>query len=333
MPIANALAFPDSLPAGYEHLPEEPAFDPARHLALEHPEERVSLVDLGYSEAEVAACPSDLAITSPFRVLSAEGAACLLEVSRQLAPFAVSLERIERMVRGGTYRSRFLRDLCQSPDVTAFLSEVFGAPLLPHTIPHQLGHLNFNPTQVGRNVDKWHTDTLRIDYVMFVTDPNAVQGGEFQYFHGTRHEMKALAEAGQPIPADRIVSPALPGAGHAVLQQGNMVVHRAKGLREAAERITMVNGYVPAEIGFPDFTRYDQLYLADPHHVVTEEYARHVAWMGREMLAHRIDNPAFTDSRETEAARFDQLAALFSGAAEQIRNAGTATEEHFGDGE
>ncbi|GJL88254.1 MAG: hypothetical protein DHS20C03_19630 [Minwuia thermotolerans] len=333
MPVANALSFPDCLPAGYDHLPSEPTFDPARHLALEHPTKRVSLADLGYAEAEIAACPSDLGITAPFRVLSDEGAACLLEVARQLAPFAISLERIERMVRGGTYRSRFLRDLCQSPEVNAFMSEVFGAPLLPHTIPHQLGHLNFNPTQVGRNVDKWHTDTLRIDYVMFVTDPRAVQGGEFQYFQGTKHEMKALAEAGQPIPPDRMVSPALPGPGYAVLQQGNMVVHRAKGLREAAERITMVNGYVPAEIGFPDFTRYDQLYLADPHHVVTEEYARHVSWMGREMLTHRIDNPAFTDDRLREAERFEQLAHLFAEAAGQIRNAGAAREEHFGDGE
>lgn len=333
MPVANALSFPECLPAGYDHLPTEPTFDPARHLAMEHPESRVGLAELGYSDAEIEACPSDLGITSPFRVLSDEGAACLLEVARQLAPFAVSLERIERMVRGGTYRSRFLRDLCQSPEVNAFMSEVFGAPLLPHTIPHQLGHLNFNPTQVGRNVDKWHTDTLRIDYVMFVTDPRAVQGGEFQYFQGTKHEMKALAEAGQPIPADRMVSPALPGPGYAVLQQGNMVVHRAKGLREAAERITMVNGYVPAEIGFPDFTRYDQLYLADPHHVVTEEYARHVSWMGREILTHRIDNPAFTDDRLREAERFEQLAHLFAEAASQIRNAGTAREEHFGDGE
>ena len=27
---------------------------------------------------------------------------------------------------------------------------------------------------------------------MFVTDPNQVEGGEFQYFLGTRHEAEAL---------------------------------------------------------------------------------------------------------------------------------------------
>ncbi len=332
MPIAEALAFPAILPDGFAPLAHEPLFDPARHLALELPATRTSLSDLGYSADEIAACPSDLGITSPFRVLSEEGTACMLEVARQLSAHVTSNFRIERMVRGGVYRSRFLRDLSLSQDVSDWVSRIFGAPVLPHTIPHQLGHLNYNPEKVGTNVDKWHTDTLRIDYVMFVTDPRTAKGGEFQYFRGTKHEMKALADAGQPIPADRIVSPVLPGPGYAVLQQGNMVVHRARGLTEPAERITMVNGYVPGEIGFPDFTRYDQLYLVDPHHVVTEEYTRHVAWMAREILRQRLDNPAYSEDRSTDAAKMEQLSTLFAEAANQIRHADSAHEEHFGDG-
>ena len=78
------------------------------------------------------------------------------------------------MVRGGAYQSRFLRDLCLSPDVAEWISEICGAAMVPHSIPHQLGHLNYNPLKLGENVDKWHVDTLRVDYVMFVTDPNAV---------------------------------------------------------------------------------------------------------------------------------------------------------------
>ncbi|MDF1720695.1 MAG: hypothetical protein P1U65_08470 [Minwuia sp.] len=333
MPVAQPLSFPVTNPAGFALLDSEPAFDPTRHLALEMPETRISLHDLGYGDEEIALCPSDLGITSPFRVLSDEGAACMLEVARLLSAHATSNFRIERLVRGGTYRSRFLRDLSLSPDVCDWISRILGAPVLPHTIPHQLGHLNYNPEKIGTNVDKWHTDTLRIDYVMFVTDPTKVKGGEFQYFQGTKHEMKALADAGRPIPAGRIVSPSLPGAGYAVLQQGNMVVHRAKALTEPAERITMVNGYVPGEIGYPDFTRYDQLYLVDPRHVVTEKYTRHVAWMGREMLRDRIDHPAYSEDRSLDAAHFDRLSALFAEAASQIRNADNAHAEHFGDGE
>ena len=49
-----------------------------------------------------------------------------------------------------------------------------------------MGHLNYAPTTIGDNVDKWHVDTLRYDYVMFVTDPKKNQGGAFQYYRGTK---------------------------------------------------------------------------------------------------------------------------------------------------
>ena len=73
--------------------------------------------------------------------------------------------------------------------------------------------------------------------------------------------MAEFVKTGQNVPAERVVSPAMPGPGYAVMQQGNMVVHQAKGLREEGERITMVNGYVAADARIPDFTRYDQLRL------------------------------------------------------------------------
>jgi hypothetical protein len=236
------------------------------------------------------------------------------------------------MVRGGAYQSRFLHDLCLSPEVTHWISEICGAPVMPHSIPHQLGHLNYNPLKLGENVDKWHVDTLRIDYVMFVTDPNAVEGGEFQYFMGTRHEAKALHRAGQTLPADRTITPCLPGAGYAVLQQGNMVVHRATGLRRAAERITMVNGYVPGDPDFPDYTRFDQLFLADPPHIAASEYARHVAWVGRERLQAFIDRAVYSADRAALAAELDAVASYLSKVSAEIRDARDVPMEHFGDG-
>ncbi len=38
---AAAVPFPDSLPPGYEWFPDEPAFDPDRHLQLEDPDDIV----------------------------------------------------------------------------------------------------------------------------------------------------------------------------------------------------------------------------------------------------------------------------------------------------
>ena len=63
-PTIRPLPFPSSHPKGFPPLEDEPVFDPARHLALEAPDQVFSLTDFGYSDAETAACPSALAATS-----------------------------------------------------------------------------------------------------------------------------------------------------------------------------------------------------------------------------------------------------------------------------
>src|SRR5690606_5895814 len=145
-------------------------------------------------------------------------------------------------------------------------------------------------------------------YVLFVTDPASIEGGEFQYFMGTKEEVAALREAGQPLPPDRVMTPKLPGPGYAVLQQGNMVVHRAKGLLAPGERITMVNAYVPRNAEFPDYNRFDQIYHADPKHVAASEYARHIAWTARERLQAFIDQGIYTEDRALLAERLEKVA-------------------------
>ena len=314
------------LPAGFSWLDKEPAFNPDIHLALEAPEVIETLADFGYDEEAIAQCPSDFAVSSIFRVMSDEGAACLLEVCRQLSDFTSSNARIDRNTRGGVYRSRFLRDLCLSPDVTAFMSQIAKVDLLPHSIGHQLGHLNYNPFEVGKNVDKWHVDTLRYDYVMFVTDPTQVDGGEFQYFKGTKDEMAEFVKTGQNVPAERVISPAMPGPGYAVMQQGNMVVHQAKGLREDGERITMVNGYVAADARIPDFTRYDQLRLVDPAHIATSEYAQHMGVLAQRM----ISQAGFVDDDAVHVKNLRDAASRLIAAADEIEQTTETEMDHYG---
>ena len=321
----------DHRPHGVEPLATEPTFQPGRHLALEKPKEIISLTEFGYSAEEIAACPSDFAATDIFRILSDEGAACLYEVCKQLEAFTTSNPRIQRNMRGGVYRSKFLRDLCLSPDITAFISEICGVELLPHTIPHQMGHLNYAPDKIGDNVDKWHVDTLRYDYVIFVTDPKKNQGGAFQYYRGTKQEVAALHIAGKPLDPAKVVSPTMPGPGYAIMQQGNMVVHQAKGLTAPGERITMVNGYIPKDPHFPDFTRYDQLRFADPEEVVTAEYSRHIAIQGQRMLDDVFGKDGSSSNRYGYAARLEAVAKMLTGAAQQIRESDSETLEHFGD--
>ena len=111
-----------------------------------------------------------------------------------------------------------------------------------------------------------------------------------------------------------------------------MVVHRAKALAAQGERITLVNGYVPADLGYPDFTRFDQLFLADLPHVAASEYARHIAWMGRALLESQLLDSLFSSDRAHFADTLEKVAELLSNAAQEIRAASRTTMEHFGDG-
>ena len=80
----SALPFPKSTPDGYRLLADEPVFDPARHLALEAPEQIWTLADFGYDDAVIASTPSTIAAAGPFRVMSDEGVEALRQVCRAL---------------------------------------------------------------------------------------------------------------------------------------------------------------------------------------------------------------------------------------------------------
>ena len=175
----NLQRFPEVMP-DFEPIKDDPVFDPVIHLALEAPKEILTLSDLGYGSETAGTTPTEIAATSCFRMLSDEGVAAMYHVCKQLAAFTTSNARISRNTRGGTYRSKFLRDFSLSIDVAEHLSAIMQTPLLPHAMPHQLSHLNYQPHTVGKNVDKWHYDTLQVDYIMFETDVNEVEGGEFQ---------------------------------------------------------------------------------------------------------------------------------------------------------
>ncbi len=326
-----AIDFPATPPAGVVPIADDPVFDPARHLDLQRPQQLIGLAELGYDEAEIAACGSDFAVSSAFRLLSDEGVAALQQVCRQLEEHVVACERIERMMRGGVYRSRFLRDLCLSPEVADFIGELCGARVAPHAMPHQLGHLNFQPRALGRNVDKWHHDTLAIDYVLMVTDPAAIDGGEFQYFRGTRGEAQAYRQRGEPLPDGRIVSPHFPGAGYAVLQQGGMVVHRAAPLRALGERITMVNGYDFVAASAADPTDFQQLRLVDPEPAISIEWLRHRAHRTRRQLDAAIAGARLDAEPNQLAAELQHSIDELRAALEQVRCERPLEMAHYGD--
>lgn len=327
--MVSAVPFPQAQPAAFAWLDDEVPFDAERHLAIEAPTEILGLADLGYSEHEIAPTASAAAVSAPFRILSAEGAAIMLETARRLRPFAQRAgNRIEQVVRGGCYRSRWLRDLCLSPEVSEAMAAIYGTRVAPHTMPVHLGHLNYEPSTVAEPVDKWHHDTIALDYVLMVTDPNELPGGRFEYFTGTKAEAAALAAAGNTPPPERIVAPEFPGPGWAVALHGNMVVHRAGPLTGKAERITMVNAYVALDTSGDDQSRSRDLIGVDEPGALYTEWARHAAWRGRTRLQALIDSLPFDTDPETVIAELDHAIADVRTAIDDMR-AGPKEADHY----
>ncbi len=323
--------FPDHGPFDAS-IADDPVFDPAKHLALEMPEQTLTLFDLGYDKSILATTPTPIAATSVFRVLSDEGVEAMYHVCKQLEAFTTSNPRIARNTRGGIYRSKFLRDFSASVDVAAHMSSIMQTPLRPLSMLHNMAHLNYQPLTVGDNVDKWHYDTLQVDTVMFVTDPNQVEGGEFQYFKGTRDDMAALKAQGGSVPEDLVIAPTMPGAGHAILMQGNYVVHQAKGVRCDGERITLVNGFSYADLEVADFTAVGQLMHADPQGVVAAEYARHMALRTAGHLQPLVNQPDFNADIDTQLNVLSRAKQELEIAMAALEGAKTQEEmKHFGD--
>ena len=297
--LNTPINFPNTLPDGYHYIDNEPTYDSNIHLALEFPKDSHNLHDLGYSQEEIDKCPTDYGVSGVTRLLSDEGVRVLMQTAQSLRKYSSSGgERIQHLLRGCVYRSKFLRDLCLCPKVSEFLSQIYGIPVAPHSIPLHLGHFNFAPDDLTRAVDKWHIDTIGFDYVMMVSDPNQQVGGRFQYFLGTKKEIQEIKDNNQSIPEDRIISPEFPGPGYIIVLQGNMVVHRGAKLEQPFDRVTMVNGYVPLDLDSVDPSRFFDLKTVDPHQLLFPEWARHKAWLSKGKLNRIIEELPFTDDRE-----------------------------------
>ena len=327
--MSVAVPFPEIRPDGYDWLDDEPAFDPTLHLDLRPPTGVTMLTDLGYRLDEIATTATPVAFSTPFRVLTDEGAAVLVDTARRLRVFQTNArDRVENTVRGGCYRSRWLRDLCLSPEVTDMMAEVYGTAVAPHTMPVRLGHLNYEPSSVGAAVDKWHHDTLALDYVMMVSAPTPLPGGRFEIFLGTKDDAATLAAAGKRPPPDQVLVPDIPGPGWAIALHGNMVVHRGGPLDSPAERITMVNGYVCLDRSGDDQSRSLDLVGVDDPAVLATEWARHAAWRGVGRLQKLVDDLPFGIDKEWAADRLEEAIIDVQEAIRDLRTDPPPTEHY-----
>lgn len=285
---ASPLPFPSGRPESYRPLTDEPVFNAAVHLALEKPERTANLQSLGYQSHELDHCESDFAYSSAFRILSREGVAAMHHVCEQIydnrnASAGTGANRLGSYARGAGYRSTFIRDFCDSPELAKHLSEIAGVTLGRHSVPAVACGINYAPDDITKAIDTWHVDSVAFDVVMMLSDPTTLKGGEFQVFDGTKHEGQALlgieGEEGRDaqLPDERVITIPFPEAGFGFLQQGTMIFHRACRLLEKASRITMIPSFEVLPAYADDST--NSINMADwEDPSICSELARHEVW-------------------------------------------------------
>jgi hypothetical protein len=251
---SNPLAFPSECPTEYLPLTHEPVFDAEKHLCLEQPTAIFSLHDLGYSKEDIVGCESAFGYCNAFRILSEEGVRVMRLVCERIydnrnESAGTGANRLGSYARGAGYRSKFIRDFCDSHELSTHLSAITNVTLGRHSVPAVACGINYAPDDITKAVDTWHVDSVSFDIVMMISEPALLKGGEFQIFKGTKEEGKALlgisGEEGVDIalPEDKVSIITFPAAGYGFLQQGNMIFHRACRLLEKADRITIVPSF------------------------------------------------------------------------------------------
>ena len=323
------LPMPNQRPAAYIKLKNEPVFDANKHLQLEGPVTITTLKELGYDDETISKMPSELGVTTAFRVLSDEGLATFYGLAKQMENNknqvgGTGKSRGSSYIRGAGYRSTFIRDLCASEVLCDFLSDLAQVRLGTHALPSVACALNYAPDDISKAVDSWHVDSTSFDLVMMLVDPATLKGGEFQYFKGTKEAGSEIlgiqAEHGsdKELPAARVVSMKFPAAGYGCLQQGTMVFHRACRLLEKAERITFIPSFSVMDSAKVDYTNTDvMMNWSDPG--MLTELARYQAWTAQGNLQNLINNLELEADASEITERLDESIAKLQHYSNQLK--------------
>ncbi len=294
------LTFPGEQPAEYHKLVDEPEFNTTVHLDLQLPETLTTLTDLNYSTGDVAQCPSSFGYCSAFKVLSSEGVRVMQEVCARIytnrnSSDGTGINRLGSYARGAGYRSRFIKDFCECPELLEHMSSIANVTLGRHSVPAVACGINYAPDDIEKAVDTWHVDSVAFDMVMMISDPTGMLGGEFQVFDGTKEQGQELlgieGEEGRDVdlPADRVATIPFPAAGYGFLQQGNMIFHRACRLLEKCSRTTMVPSFEVLPASEQDATNsVNMLGWGDPG--LPAELARREIWRTAARLEKLVDH-------------------------------------------
>lgn len=276
-----------ALPQGFEEQIEisDLVWSDDRNLAIGHPQVIKHLdTEMGNGPQTIKQLPTNFGCCSSFQLLSSEGIA---NVSRCLAAIehhAVSTARIPKVLRGGTFRSRFLNGMAHSPTVLRKVCELAQCELIYHPIRLHHLHLNWKPDDTNdskkRNVDRWHCDTTPFVLIVFCTDPEEYEGGELQYYNGTREEGTEILRRDGCLNGEKVLNVGRQEIGHAVFMQGSRVFHQVTAVTRGDARTTMVYSFQPRNVLALEACRYLRHAYngVDPLHVFLSDWARYRAW-------------------------------------------------------
>ena len=313
----NPLPFPSDCPKEYIRLDNETRFNADRHLCLELPESINTLEDLGYSRAEIAHCESSFGYCTAFRILSDEGVKVMKDICERIynnrnESGGTGENRLGSYARGAGYRSKFIKDFCESTELTRHLSRIAKVELGRHSVPAVACGINYAPDDLTKSVDTWHVDSVSFDVVMMMSNPALIKGGEFQIFNGTKQEGRALlgikGEEGVDvsIPEEKISTIPFPSAGYGFLQQGNMIFHRACRLFEKADRTTLIPSFeVLPKSACDETNSINMLSWSDPgihSELARYEISRASARLEELIEKVRLDTPPIELSKDIDGA-------------------------------
>jgi hypothetical protein len=331
--LAERAHFPTTLPPGFLYVEGEPEFDAAKHLALEEPEQIITMADIGYAEEQIRQYPSPIAATSAVRILSDEGIEALQKCIDLTMGRTFLTPAGDPRLYFGSYHSRFMRDLTFAPELTDFLTEIFRTPIAAHTMGRLGVQLNMG-SKPDAEIQPWHHDRVSFSLVMSMYDPGKVVGGRFEYFHGTREEGKELLMRDGDLPEDRVVAPFCP-RGHAAIIQGPAVYHRGAPLRSEGYRASFVLSFCHADASYPDLNSNHTFFAdsrgrlgidsdIDPTYT---EWARHNAWLARARLGTLMEELPWTNDTAFIAEQLRQAVAPIEVAIERLTRGLVSDEE------
>lgn len=288
-------------PEGYSEEPvptltsEELDWNDDKHLNLNFPTTIKTLdKDLNNDPALVEQLATSYGCCSSFRVMSDEGFRVLTTVIDSIEKHARSCPRIPKLVRGGTFRSKYLNGMGHSAAVLRHVSFLAGCEMIYHPMKiHQL-HINMKPDDkkadanaehtpaaiTKKNIDRWHCDSTPFVLIVFCTDPDEYTGGTLQYFNGTKEEGMSLLSSGAGLPEERILNVGRQEKGYGVFMQGWRVFHQVTPVLTGPARTTMVYSFHPRNVLALEACRHLSGTYApvDPLYIIMPDWVRFRAW-------------------------------------------------------